>query len=262
MQTPPAPSNRLRQWLTLAAVVGAIVVNFLSTRFPGPTRSVGALSNTLFAPVQIIPANYAFAIWGVIYLGLISFCIYQLQPGQQKNESLQRFSGWLIVASIAQCVWIYTFQALLFPLSTLPMLVILGSLIALYLGLGIGRTPMSRRSRWFIQYPISVYLGWITVATVVNVAIALFSLQWDGWGISPTVWTVLMMVISSAIAAAVTLRHQDLAYSLVMIWALVAIVVKHIDILPIAITGAVLVIVLGLVGFGRQMQSDRSSSTI
>ncbi len=261
MQTPPAPSNRLRQWLTLAAVVGAIVVNFLSTRFPGPTRSVGALSNTLFAPVQIIPANYAFAIWGVIYLGLISFCIYQLQPGQQKNESLQRFSGWLIVASIAQCVWIYTFQALLFPLSTLPMLVILGSLIALYLGLGIGRTPMSRRSRWFIQYPISVYLGWITVATVVNVAIALFSLQWDGWGISPTVWTVLMMVISSAIAAAVTLRHHDLVYSLVMIWALVAIVVKHMDILPIAITGSVLAIVLGLVGFGRQMQGDRPSST-
>ncbi len=237
-------------------MLGAIAVNFLSTRFPSPTQSVGALSNTLFAPVHIIPANYAFAIWGLIYIGLIAFCIYQLQPSQQQNQRLQRHSWLLIVASVAQCVWIYTFQALLFPLSTLPMLVILGALMALYLGLGIGQQRVSRQERWLIHYPISVYFGWITVATVVNVAIALFSLNWDGGGISPTSWTVIMMIISGAIAARITVHRHDRVYTLVIMWAIVAIMNKQIASLPIVVTGVILVVALGLLSLGTWVKGD------
>ncbi len=249
-------ANRLRQWLTLASVLGAIAVNFLSTRWPRATESVGRLSNTLFTSVQIIPANYAFAIWGLIYVGLITFCIAQLQPNQQQNLRLQRHNWLLIVASLAQCAWIYTFQAKLFALSTLPMVIIFGALMWLYLGLGVGRLRVSQRDRRLIHAPISLYFGWITVATVVNMAIALFSLGWHGWGISPTLWTVVMMVVSSAIAARMIVHRHDGVYGGVMVWALVAIAVKPAATLPVMVAGGILAIGLGLLLAGRLMRNE------
>jgi TspO/MBR family len=189
-----------RQVTTLAAVLGSIAINTLSNVFPLNGVSIGKLSNTLFASVQIIPANYAFAIWGLIYIGLIAFGIYQLQPSQRENPRLQHSGYLLTIACIAQCAWIYLFLDRLFPLSNLAMLGILIPLIVMYQRLEIGRERVSRQERWFIHLPISIYLGWISVATIVNVAIGLYSLNWDGWGIAPSVWTVVMMTIAGVIA--------------------------------------------------------------
>jgi hypothetical protein len=239
-------SNRLRQISTLTAILGSILINTLSNLFPPNGVNIGKLSNSLFAPVQIIPANYAFAIWGLIYLGLIAFGIYQLQSSQRLNPSLQRGGYLLVWASLAQCAWIYLFLGRLFALSLLAMLGILGSLILFYQRLGIGQQRVSRKERWFIHIPISLYLGWITVATVVNVAIALFSLNWNGWGISATLWTVLLMLISTALGSFVAVQRRDTAYTLVIVWALVAIVIRHQNIPLIAITGGLLAMSLTL----------------
>ena len=161
-----------RQIATLAAVLGSILINTLSNVFPLNGVSVGNLSNTLFASVQIIPANYAFAIWGLIYIGSIAFGIYQLQPTQRENPRLRRSGYLLSIACISQCAWIYLFLARLFPLSNLAMLGILVPLMVMYQRLEIRRERVSRQERWFIHLPISVYLGWISVATIVNVALA------------------------------------------------------------------------------------------
>ncbi len=106
-----------RQLTTLVTIIGSIAINTLSNVFPLNGVSVGNLSNTLFASVQIIPANYAFAIWGLIYIGLVAFGIYQLQPSQRENPRLQRSGYLLVLACIAQCAWIYLFLDRLFPLS-------------------------------------------------------------------------------------------------------------------------------------------------
>ncbi len=233
-----------RQVTTLAAVVGSIAINTLSNIFPLNGVSVGELSNTLFASVQIIPANYAFGIWGLIYIGLIAFGIYQLQPTQRENPRLRRSGYLLTIACIAQCAWIYLFLARLFPLSNLAMLGILVPLMVMYQRLGIGRERVSRQERWFIHLPISLYLGWISVATIVNVATGLYSLNWDGWGIPPSVWTVVMMTISSVIAAVISIQRRDTAYVLVIVWALVAIAIRQANTPLIMVTGWVLAIVL------------------
>jgi hypothetical protein len=247
MNTPPGTPqhfdpDRLRQVTTLAAILGSIVINTLSNFFPLNGVNVGTLSNTLFASVQIIPANYAFAIWGLIYLGLIAFGLYQLQPAQRHNPSLQRSGYLLVFASLAQCAWIYLFLARQFPLSVIAMVAILLPLIGMYQRLGIGQQRVSRQEGWLIHIPISVYLGWITVATVVNVAIALYSLNWSGWGIAPSVWTVIMMGVSAILATVVTLQRHDIAFPLVIVWALVAIAVRQMDTPLIAVTGGVLAI--------------------
>lgn len=233
-----------RQIATLAAVVGSILINTLSNIFPLNGVSVGNLSNTLFASVQIIPANYAFAIWGLIYIGLIAFGIYQLQPTQRENPRLQHSGYLLAIACISQCAWIYLFLARVFPLSNLAMLGILVPLMVMYQRLGIGRERVSRQERWFIHLPISVYLGWISVATIVNVAIGLYSLKWYGWGIAPSIWTVVMMTIASIIAAVISIQRHDTAYVLVIVWALVAISIRQANVPLIMVTGWVLAIVL------------------
>jgi hypothetical protein len=253
--TPGFDPNLRRQIATLAAILGSIAVNTFSNFFPLNGVNIGKLSNTLLAPVQIIPANYAFAIWGLIYLGLIGFGIYQIQPSQRKNPLLQRSGYLLVLASVAQCAWIYLFLARLFALSVIAMLGILLPLIGIYQRLGIGEQRISRQDRWLIQIPISIYLGWITVATVVNVAIALYSFNWSGWSIAPTVWTVMMMLVSAAIAAFITLQRRDTAYTLVIVWALVAIAIRHLNTPLIAVTGGVLAIGLILLLFVTQFKS-------
>jgi hypothetical protein len=238
--------DSLRQVATLAAIIFSIAVNTFSNSFPLNGVSIGTLSNTMFVAVQITPANYAFAIWGLIYLGLISFGIYQFQPSQRQNPGLQRSGYLLVFACLAQCAWIYLFLGRLFSLSVIAMLGILLPLILIYQRLGIGKLHVSRQERWCIHIPISIYLGWITVATVVNFANALYSLNWSVEGIYPTMWTVVMMLVSAAIAILVTIKRHDTAYTLVIVWALVAIAIRQINMPIIAITGIVVAIGLTL----------------
>ena len=108
-------SDFRRQIVTIVAIIVSIVVNTVSNIFPLNGENVGKLSNTLFADVQIIPANYAFAIWGLVYIGLITFGIAQLQPNQRHNPRLQQGGYRLAIACVAQCIWIYLFLARLFP---------------------------------------------------------------------------------------------------------------------------------------------------
>jgi hypothetical protein len=234
----------VRQVTILAAIISSIVINTLSNFFPPDGVDMATLSDRLFPSVQILPANYAFAIWAPIYLGLIAFGIYQVQPTQCHNSNLQRGGYLLVFACIAQCAWIYLFLARLFPLSVVAMLGILVPLIILYQRLEIGQKHVSPTEQWFIQIPISIYLGWITVATVVNASLALYSINWDGWGITPAIWAVIMIIVATAIGTQVTIKHHDTAYLLVIVWALIAIGIRHLDTPLITVTAAVTAIFL------------------
>jgi hypothetical protein len=252
---PSADADFRRQLTTLIAIIGSIVVNTVSNIFPPNGLNVGTLSNTLLAPVQVTPANYAFAIWGLIYTGLIGFGIYQLQPSQRQNPRLQQSGYFLAIACVAQCAWIYLFLARLFILSVVAMFGILLSLIWLYRRLEIGRERVSQPERWFIQLPISIYLSWISVATIVNVASTLYIRDWNGWGIAPTGWTVMMMVVSAGIATVVVTQRHDIAYLLVTVWTLVAIAIRQIQTPPIAVAGVVLAIALILFTWSSETKS-------
>ncbi|MBF2026078.1 MAG: tryptophan-rich sensory protein [Oscillatoriales cyanobacterium C42_A2020_001] len=243
---PSVASIRLRQFLTVAAILGSFAVNAWSNISPPNGASIGEISNTQFADVLITPANYAFAIWGVIYLGLIGFGVYQFLQPQNQHPKLQTISYLLVAACIAQAVWVFLFLSNLFGWSVLAMLTILVCLIWVYLQLGTCDRSPTWQEQWLLRIPFSVYLGWISVATVVNVALALYDAGWNGWGIAPEVWTVVMLVISSALAIALLIQRRDTAFSLVIIWALIAISVKRSSIPLIAISAIALAIGLGL----------------
>jgi hypothetical protein len=243
---------------TLLAILATLTVNALSNFFPPQGLNIGEIANTVLQGVQITPANYAFAIWGVIYLGLITYGIYQLRPSQRSEPRIRHASGFLIVACFAQIIWVYLFTTQLFWLSVVAILTILLSLIAAYLQLGIGHIRVSKSHRWQAFTPFSVYLGWISVATVVNVASALYSNGWTGWGISDVGWTVIMLIVSAIIAAVVAVQRTDVAFTLVFVWAYVAIAIRQLDTPAIWITAVVGAIALiGLLTFSRMNRRKR-----
>lgn len=249
----------LRQLVTLAAVVIAFIVNVLSNIVPINGLTIGEISNTLFKNVLIIPANYAFAIWGLIYLGLFAFAIYQVLPSQRDNPNLRQTTYFLTIASVAQTIWVYLFLSRLFVLSVLAMLLILLPLIVMYWRLRIGTTFASRAEKWFIRYPISIYLSWISVATIVNIASALYINNWNSFGIAAEVWTAIMVIIATLIAVIALIQRQDIAYSGVTIWALIAIAVKHWEnstLKIVALSCTFLIIAIGLLSNLTQSKSN------
>ncbi len=243
----------MRAWLrpiaTLAAILGAILFNGLSNRYPPNGETVADLSNTLFAPVLMIPAGYAFAIWGLIYLGLIALGCYQLPPAQHQNPKFHPHTYFLVLASLAQCLWIYLFLTRQFGLSVLAMVEILLFLVAFYLRIHRPRQlqHLTTRDRWLLYRPLSLYLGWISVATIVNVASALSVSGWGNWGIAPEIWTAGMMAIATLIGTRLLVKYSDITYALVLVWAFVAIALKHLAI-PLITTAGLLfsVLLLGL----------------
>ena len=124
------------------------------------------------------------------------------------------------------------------------MVVLLLSLITLYLRADMNRTNLTRVERWCVNIPFGIYMGWITVATIVNVTVALFNLGWDGLGISPEIWTTILLVVGTMIALSVGITRVDIAYIATVVWAYSAILVKNIPTPMIAITASIMIAIL------------------
>ena len=180
--------DTLRQFANLLSVVLALTVNILASALPLNGQNTGEISDRF--KVFFVPAGYVFAIWGIIYLGWIAFTIYQFMPAHKDSPRLRRLGYLFALSCVANAAWLFCWHYNQFGLSVLVMLSLLGLLIASYLRLDVSRTPVSSSERWCVDIPFGLYLGWITVATVANIADWLYLLQWSGWGLSPQVWAV------------------------------------------------------------------------
>jgi benzodiazapine receptor len=217
--------DRVLPWVNVVAVVATLVVNGLANALPFNDLTTGEVSDRF--DVYFVPAGYVFGIWGLIYVALAAFAIYQVLPAQRDNPRLARV-GYLFAASCAANVaWLFFWHYELFAWTMVAMIALLILLIAIYLRLGVGREQVSARERWLVQVPFSIYLGWITVATIANATSLLDYLRWGGWGIAAETWTVIMLVAACAIALAMALTRRDVAYLLVLVWAFAGIGVKH-----------------------------------
>ena len=214
-----------------------IIANFLSNIFSFEGKNVGGISDSY--PNLFTPAGYVFSIWGVIYTLLLIFTFYQALPEQRDDPFIPKISYFFILSNIANTSWLFLWLSEQIVLSLIPMFVLLGSLIAIYLRLQIGLSNASLKERLLVNLPFSVYLGWITVATIANVAAALVAVNWDGWGISAVIWTIIMIALAMIVNLAVIATRGEIAYSLVIIWALVGIIVKQIEDQIIASTAGV-----------------------
>jgi hypothetical protein len=217
----------LRQILVLIAAFATIIFNFLANLLPLNGLNTGELSDRF--QIFFVPAGYVFSIWGLIYLGLIAYAIYQVLPAQRENPRLRSIGYLFILSCLANIAWLFLWHYEYFEFTLIVMGALLISLIAIYLRLDIGRGKVSAGERWAVQIPFSIYLGWITVATIANTTQLLYYLGWNGWGISPELWAVIMLAAGVVISAIMSLTRADIAYSLVLVWAYIGIAVKHAD---------------------------------
>ncbi|MFH5836230.1 tryptophan-rich sensory protein [Proteiniclasticum sp. C24MP] len=207
-----------------------IVMNALANILPINGKGTGEVSDSY--PNLFAPAGITFSIWGVIYFLLALYVLYQmgvLKSGTRDGNRnlLTRIGIVFSISSIANALWILTWHYDQILLSTFLMLAILASLIGI--NFMTKNAVLSGRERLFIRLPFSVYFGWITVATIANVTTLLVDIGWRGFGISESIWTILILAVGAVIGITTMFSFRDMAYGLVLIWAYAGILYKHIS---------------------------------
>lgn len=218
--------DTLRQSSNLVSVLLALTVNILASTLPLNGQNTGEISDRF--QVLFVPAGYVFSIWGIIYIGWIAFTIFQFRADQKESPRLRRLGYLFAVSGLFNAGWLFTWHYNYFGLSVLVMLGLLGLLIASYLRLKVNLAPASRAEWWMVDLPFSVYLGWITVATVANVTDWLYLVGWNGFGIAASAWAVIMLAVASVLGLLMALTRRDAGYLLVLVWSFVGIAVKQV----------------------------------
>lgn len=208
-----------------------IIVNSLSNILPINGKTAGEISDMY--PNLFVPVGFTFSIWGVIYLFLLMYTIYQTgiftKHSDGELEKVKGIAWFYILTCIANIGWILCWHYGLVLLSVVVMLVLLITLIIIY-----QKIRTEKASTWkeklFILSPFSLYLGWITVATIANITAFLVSIRWNGWGISHEIWTSIVILVAIGITLLNQKKFNDVLYSLVIIWSLVGILIKHVTV--------------------------------
>lgn len=219
----------LLPWLNLTAFIVMIAVNALASWLPlngVTTQEVSDAYPNLFTPAEI-----TFSVWGLIYLLLLAFTLYQAGTFKKYVPGCysiaKRFGPLFILSSFFNITWVFCWHYYLIGLSLLCMLGLLVTLGIIYAQLA--RSPLSREEVLFVQIPFSTYFGWINIATIANVSAALIGVGWKGFGLSDTFWTVVMLLIGMCIGLSVILFRRDPAYGLILVWAYIGIFIKHVS---------------------------------
>ena len=217
-------NSALLKWTNIFAFIFMVLINGLA----GSTTLLGGKNTAEISNANltlITPAGYVFSIWGIIYVLLGIFVVFQALPRESEKEYHGKI-GWLfILSSIFNIVWLFLWQFEYLVFSVILMFLLLASLISIYLRLDIGKSQVGLAEKITVHLPFSTYLGWITIASIANVAVTLVSIGWNGFGISPETWATIIVVIALLITVLVIVTRKDIAYGLVIIWAFLGIAV-------------------------------------
>lgn len=223
----------------------------------------GALSDRY--PNLFVPAGFTFAVWGIIYLLLTAWVVFQfaaiLRPVPAGVQAVAVIGPLFLVTCLANTAWIFAWHYQRVLLSVGAMLVLFCALIAVYVRLGVGVARVPASIRYLVQLPFSVYLGWITVATIANITAALVHLEWNRFGLSEAYWAVAAIAVATVITALIVVSRRDAAFALVVVWALVGIMAKRMatdrhetwSVVITAAASAVVLIVLPAVRLTRRV---------
>lgn len=219
---------KLFQILNAVVLVATIVVNYLS--------NTGVFNNETMATISaryqnlFTPAGYAFSIWGLIYLGLLGFVIYYgpfTKNTDTKEKTILNVGWWFTVSCVANSLWIFTWLYE-YTFLTIPIMVVL--FISLLKIIGNNRSILESKdlkTAIFLRLPFYIYSGWISVALIADIAAYLKKIQWSGFGISETLWTVIMFAVAAIIHFYMVWKQKMGAFALVAVWALIAIAVAN-----------------------------------
>jgi translocator protein len=210
---------RAMRWLTLILQLISVFFNYLADFFNIGVNSVAGITakyDSLFTP-----AGYTFAIWGVIYLALIAYCVVQLLPSQTNHLAYERLNKYVRFSAIAGIAWQIAFR---YDKIAISVFIIFLMLIAAVIQFVRAHFTVNKRnfSSWFIV-PFSLYLGWLCVAVVANVSILLVAINWNHAQMEPSTWVVIMLAIVLLITQSLSINFRDFVLPLVIVWASIGI---------------------------------------
>lgn len=205
--------------INLLALIAVVAVNALANILPINGQTSGEISDKL--NVLFTPAGYVFSIWSFIYLLLLIWVIRGGLKSQQDRRVYRDTSALFVISSLLNITWIFVWHYEIFIASVMVIIGLLISLILIY-------TRIKRNEfTFFDRFPFSVYMGWVSVATIANIAYTLNYYNWNGFGLSSVFWTVLLLIVATLLALFVRYRENDWAYPLVFIWAFIGIAVRN-----------------------------------
>ncbi len=242
------PARIFVSFLNLIGFIAVIGVNALAVLLPLNNNTTQALSDKY--PNLFVPAGLTFSIWGVIYILLGIYTVYQMiiafRPIRQKRDFFDRIGILFFISCIFNSGWIFAWHYEVVWLSVVIMILLLVSLLLIYLRLNIGkRGDATNNEKGLVHLPFSIYLGWITIATIANVTALLVKLGWNRFGLDEQFWAVIMIAVGIVITLGMIFLRNDIFYSLVVIWALAGILIKR---LANPGTPAMLVIITTIIG--------------
>ena len=211
----------LINWLLFIIV---IATNALANILPINGYNTGQIS--AFYPNYFVPAGFTFSIWGIIYLFLLNYCIsYTYFTIKQRKfpeiiKYLDAITPYFWVTCILNAGWILAWHYLQVGISVVIMLTFLIALIQIFVIMQKQLVTLKPLYQFLIKTPFSVYLGWISVATIANITAYLVHLKWSGFGIDPIYWTILMISIAIVLGIYFIVYFKNIAHPLVLVWAL------------------------------------------
>ena len=253
------PDVRKQKMLALLNLIGFLLMigmNFLANYLPINNKTTGELSDLY--PNLFVPAGFTFAIWGIIYLLLLIFIIFQLNRAfQNENQAgfISKIGYWFLISCVANASWILAWHHEKVLLSLVIMLILFFSLITIYYHLDIRTATVTRNEKYMLHMPFSIYFAWINVAIVANMTVFLVDSSWGRFGLSEQFWTILILGFITVITLIFLIRNKDLYFSLVILWAFYGILNKrmhetHIPdsgIQSVLLIGMALIILVGIV---------------
>lgn len=250
--------KRTLQAANIIALIATVVINYLS--------NTGIFNNSTMASVSaryqnfFTPSGYAFSIWGVIYLLLAAFVVYQARgiSGRRETPVVVEQIGWLFVIScIANSAWVL---AWLYDFTGLSVLIMTALLISLWLIILRTRMEMDVipiKKIVLTWWPFAIYLGWISVALIANAAAYFTKIGWNGFGLSPITWTVIMICIAGIVYLGLTWVRNLRESAMVGVWALIAVAVANWGSTPAVVNAALIVSTIILISSGIHAYRNR-----
>lgn len=205
--------------------VGMVVVNYLANSLPINNRSTGDISDAY--PNLFAPTGLTFSIWGLIYLLLAGYLVYQFIKSSKRKELFKKINPLFLGTSLANIAWIFAWHYDYIGLSVGIMAVLL--ILLIKIADVIRGEKFSLWEKVLIWTPFSIYFGWITVATIANITVFLVSINWNGFGVSDFIWTIIILIVGAIIGIWRMLKDRNIAYGLVLVWAYIGILIKHLS---------------------------------
>jgi hypothetical protein len=213
-------TSRWSRWTTLLVTFAGIGLPWLFARHRLDFNDPAAQA------VAFLPAPFAFIVWAPIYTGFLLFAVWQARSAQAENPRVAAIRPWLVLTALLNAAWIGVI-ALRRPGWSVPLIfAMLAVAIGMHRAGRIGEAPAEPAEAW-LRLPFSLYVGWLVIATFINVSTELARIGWDGFGWSPVTWGILMIVASSIIGLVTRFRLDDPVVGVVFVWAYLAIVVQQ-----------------------------------